>query len=384
MTIQIINLTDYNVFKFYSDRYKIYRDVYQPGLYSLEIREIHKKLAENVQKIVLSEKEMCYKRNNNSEDLLDLFIHGSMRTIKEISRKILSNGDEDLGYKIINVIKNIEEYNSISYKIGDKTFSSGNSYVMGILNITPDSFSDGGRYTKLEDAVNHALGMIDEGADIIDIGGESSRPGAKKISDDEELDRIIPVIDEILANKPNAIISIDTTKVKVADKSLEHGAKIINDISGLTFEPEILNVVKQYNASLILMHIKGTPENMQKSPYYDDLIAEIYEFLFNQSQIAAKAGIKNIFIDPGIGFGKTIEHNFEIIKRLEDFKSIGYPILIGASRKSFIGKTLNLEVNNRDTPTSIIEALAVKNGARIIRTHNVKNGVQVSKLLTHL
>ena len=270
------------------------------------------------------------------------------------------------------------------YIIGDRKFIFENSYVMGILNVTDDSFSDGGKYYSTENAVKHAFEMIEDGADFIDIGGESTRPGAEVISAEEEIKRVIPVIENILEAKSDTIISVDTTKSTVAEAALQKGAKVINDISGFSFDPKIIDVVKKYDAAYVLMHMKGNPKDMQNNPYYDDVIEEIYNFLFNKLKVLKDAGISKILIDPGIGFGKRIEDNFEILKRLEDFKSLGYPILIGASRKSFIGKILNLDVDNRDTATSIIESLAIKNGARVIRTHNVKNGVQVCKLLKQL
>ena len=383
MVIQIINLSYHDIFKRYSGVYKIFREVYQPGLLGLEIRNITDKLAEKVHKIVLKEDEISYKFVNQEKKILSLVIPGSIKSIKELSRKILSSGDEDLGYKIANVIKNYEEYDSKVYKIGDTDFSFDKAYTMGILNVTPDSFSDGGKYINVKDATGYALGMINDGADIIDIGGESSRPGSEHVGFEEEIARVIPVIDKILERKPGAIISVDTTKSKVAEAALQHGAKIINDISALSFEPGILDIVKQYKASLVLMHMKGTPQNMQDNPAYDDVIQEIYDFFFERIQMLGR-NVKNVFLDPGIGFGKTVENNFEILRRLEDFKSLGFPILIGVSRKSFIGKTLGLETNEREPASAIIESVAVKNGARIIRTHNVKYGVQVCKLLNNL
>ena len=226
--------------------------------------------------------------------------------------------------------------------------------------------------------------LLDEGADILDIGGESTRPGAESVSDEEELNRILPVIQNILAAKKDTVISVDTTKPLVAEEALKAGAQIINDISGLTLNPGLLNVVKRYNASIIIMHMKGNPRTMQVNPEYHNLIQEIYDFLFNQSQMAERAGVINIFIDPGIGFGKSIDHNFEIIKRICDFKSMGYPLVIGNSRKSFIGKTLNLELEDRDAASAFVNAVSITNGARIIRTHNVKYGVQTIKLINKI
>jgi dihydropteroate synthase len=299
--------------------------------------------------------------------------------------KIIERLKESYLQKIESAIGNYVNYDNLKYEIHSRKFSIAKSYVMGILNVTPDSFSDGGLYAERESAVKHALQMLDEEADFIDVGGESTRPGSESVSEKEEITRVVPVIEEILKLRPEAIISIDTHKAKVAEESLKAGAKIVNDISGGTFQPEIFDVIKDFNASIIIMHIKGTPKNMQVNPHYDNLIEEIYDFLYLQTEKAASKGIKNIVIDPGIGFGKRlINDNLEIIERLEDFKSLGYPILIGLSRKSFLGKILNLEVGDREMPSAIMESIAVKNGARIIRTHNVKNGVQVRELLNKI
>jgi dihydropteroate synthase len=268
------------------------------------------------------------------------------------------------------------------YLIGNKEFNFNTPCIMGILNVTPDSFSDGGKYLNKDDAVKHALNMLNDGADIIDIGGESTRPGSDPVSADEESNRVLPVIKEILKNRPEAILSIDTNKSIVARKALENGVQIINDISGLTFDPEIASAAVEYNAALVIMHIKGTPKTMQLKPDYKNLINEIYEFLYDQTNKAVKAGVKKIIVDPGIGFGKTAEDNLVLIKKLSDFKSLGYPILIGVSRKSFLGKIAELEVSERDNLTSVAETLAVLNGANIIRTHNVKNCANLCKLLT--
>ncbi len=349
----------------------------------MEIRNVPQSLASEVQKIVLHENEICYK-SESANNNLDLFIPGAVWNLKELSRRILSGGDEELGYKIINTIKNFEEYDLKSYLIGSKKFKFSSAYTMGILNVTPDSFSDGGNYLNIDDAVSHAVNMINAGADIIDIGGESTRPGAEPVDEKEEIARIIPVIEKIVALYPEVVISVDTNKSKVAAEALKRGAKIINDISGVTFDANMLDVVKKYEAGLIIMHMKGKPSTMQQNPVYDDVIAEIYDYLFKQTVKAVKKGIKNVFIDPGIGFGKSLEDNIEIIKRLEDFKSLGYPIVIGVSRKSFLGKIINSDVEQRDVATSIMETASIKSGARIIRTHNIQFGTQVKKILNTL
>ncbi len=252
---------------------------------------------------------------------------------------------------------------------------------MGILNVTPDSFSDGGIYNTRNSAVKYALEMLDEGADIIDIGGESSRPGSDQVGENEELERVIPVVKEILNKRPESVLSVDTTKSKVALEVLNAGAAMINDISALRFDPEMVNVIKQFNSAVALMHMKGKPKNMQENPYYKNVIEEVYDFLAERSSFAAENGIEKIFIDPGIGFGKRVEDNVNLIQRLEDFKSLSYPIMIGFSRKSFIGKILDLEVDKRDEATMALNTLAISRGVKIIRTHNVKLGVQSCKLM---
>ncbi len=383
MIIQIINLSDIEVFRKYSARYKIFREVYTIDLLGLEIRDVEAKLADKIKKIILKEREICYKSTRENKNV-DLLVTASVTNFKELSKKILAAGDEDLGYKVVNVIKKFEEYDNKIYTIGKRKFAFNRPYVMGILNVTDNSFSDGGLYLKTEDAVKHAIEMINDGADIIDVGGESSRPGSEGITAEAETERVIPVIENVLKEKPDAIISIDTTKSSVAEKALKSGAKIVNDISGFNFDPAIVEVVKKHEAAYVLMHIKGTPKDMQTNPHYNDVVSEIYDYLFEKITVLKTIGISKIFVDPGIGFGKRTEDNFELLRRLADFKSLGCPILIGVSRKSFIGNTLNLDVDKRDTPTTVVESVAIKNGARIIRTHNVKNGVQVCKLLNEL
>jgi len=266
-----------------------------------------------------------------------------------------------------------------------KNFSfdfSQRTYIMGILNVTPDSFSDGGKYFGKERAVEQALRMRDEGADIIDIGGESTRPGAEKISVKEEISRVVPVI-EALANKVKIPISIDTYKSAVAEAAILSGASIINDISGLRFDPEMPRVAARHNVPVVIMHIKGTPKNMQKKPVYKALIPEITDYLREGIEIARNAGVADdkIVIDPGIGFGKTIEHNLEIIKKLNEFSGLEKPILIGPSRKSFIGRILgDLPVTERLEGTAAVLAIGIFNGANIIRVHDIKEMGRVARI----
>ena len=246
--------------------------------------------------------------------------------------------------------------------------------VMGIVNVTPDSFSDGGKFYSTKDAIAHASKLICEGADIIDIGGESTRPGANEISSSDELRRVIPVIRGIRSNNPDILISIDTTKAIVAKKAVEVGANIINDVSGLSFDSQMPKTVASLNAPIIIMHMKGNPRNMQKNPEYKDLINDILYYFKERIKIATKAGINRemIILDPGIGFGKTVEHNFQILSKLNKFNKLELPLLIGPSRKSFIGLTLNLSPEDRVDGTAATVALGVNNGARIVRVHDVE------------
>ena len=250
---------------------------------------------------------------------------------------------------------------------------------MGILNLTPDSFSGDGIYGDAGRAVEIAVRMVEEGADIIDVGGESTRPGSAPVAAGEELKRVAPVIKKLSA-KIGVPISVDTRKRDVALAALDNGASIINDISGLEADEGMAQVVSQYNADIVIMHMKGTPETMQKNPTYDDLIEEIISKL---SQLVARAeekGVKkeNIIIDPGIGFGKTFEHNLKILNNLSRFKVLGKPILVGPSRKSFIGTILNVKPQERIFGTAASVALAIRNGADIIRVHDVKEMKQVA------
>jgi len=254
--------------------------------------------------------------------------------------------------------------------------------IMGVLNITPDSFSDGGKYFSKNSAIKHALKLINEGSDIIDVGGESTRPGASHLTIEEELTRVIPVIKEIRKLSKNILISIDTYKSEVAKEAVKYGANIINDISGLVMDDRMVHIAAELDVPVIIMHLKGTPMNMQVNPTYENLISEITEFLRTQIQYALKNGVKkhNIIIDPGIGFGKTIEHNFKIIANLEKFKKIGYPILIGPSRKSFIGNLLKLPPDKRLEGTAASIAIGIVNGARIVRVHDVLEMKRVSSI----
>lgn len=258
---------------------------------------------------------------------------------------------------------------------------------MGILNITPDSFSDGGKYLDPDRAVACAKAMIAEGADFIDVGGESSRPGSLPVSVEEELNRVIPIIRQ-LADSTLVPISVDTTKAIVARQAMEAGAKIINDISALRQDPGMVQVAALTDATVVLMHMQGEPRTMQDQPHYDDLIGEIHCFLAGRVALAQAGGIAatRILIDPGLGFGKCLGDNFELLGRLREFSDLG-PILVGPSRKSFIGKSLNLPVDERIFGTAAAVAVATLNGAAVLRVHDVKAMREVVEIahrcLTH-
>jgi dihydropteroate synthase len=243
---------------------------------------------------------------------------------------------------------------------------------MGILNATPDSFSDGGQFTSAQQAADYAIKMIHDGADIIDIGGESTRPGAKAVSLEEELKRVKPVI-KAIRKQSDCLISIDTYKASVAETALDLGADIVNDISSLSFDQDMANLISTRKAPIILMHMQGSPQDMQINPIYNNLINDLIHFFKSKIEIASKAGIvKNmIILDPGIGFGKQVEDNFEIIRELKQIKAMGYPILLGPSRKSFIGKALNLPLEERLEGTMASIAVGIINGAKIVRVHDV-------------
>ena len=258
------------------------------------------------------------------------------------------------------------------------------TFIMGILNVTPDSFSDGGKFYDTEKAVEQAFLMQEEGADIIDIGGESSRPGAKPVSREEELSRVIPVLKAII-KKIKIIVSIDTVKAAVAEVALSEGAEMVNDISALRSDNKMAHLLAKKEVPVVLMHMRGiTPRNMQTNIHYHNLISEINGFFAERISVAHAAGIdpSRIIIDPGIGFGKSIDKdNFTILKHLGKFLSLGKPILVGPSRKAFLGHLLELPVNDRDEATAAAVAVAVMNGANIVRVHDIKKMKRVVQVV---
>jgi len=259
--------------------------------------------------------------------------------------------------------------------------------IMGILNLTPDSFSDGGMFTSFDSAISHAEVMIRSGASIIDVGGESTRPGASKVDINAEIDRVLPVIEKI-KREFDVLISIDTYKDKVAELSVkEGGADIINDISALSFSKDMADVVARLNVPVVLMHIKGTPEDMQKDPFYHDVISELTDYFNERIRFAVSKGIKRekIIIDPGIGFGKRFKDNIEIIRNIDKLKSLNLPILIGLSKKSFLGTISGIQdPYEREIETVTANIISANNGASILRVHNVENCARSLKVLKEL
>jgi dihydropteroate synthase len=304
----------------------------------------------------------------------DLILMGTPNQIKALIEGLEDrcNGFQGVANRIRECLKNLE---SPPHTIRCKKkvlHLDERTHVMGILNVTPDSFSDAGLYMEPHQAISHGIELASQGADIIDIGGESTRPGSKPLPAEEELRRVIPVI-EALSAKVDIPISIDTYKSSIAEKALEAGAEMVNDISGLKFDRKTADVAAKYEVPLVLMHIKGTPEVMQLDVHYDCLLTEIMEYLEQSIEIAEGAGIdpRQIIIDPGIGFGKSVEDNLKIIRHLTELKSLGKPILLGPSRKSFIGKILNAPIDQRDEGTLASISAAIMNGANILRVHDV-------------
>lgn len=245
--------------------------------------------------------------------------------------------------------------------------------LMGILNVTPDSFSDGGSFATEQALLSQVRRMFDEGVEIIDVGGESTRPFASPVAEQEELQRVIPAIQAIRAVSADVPISIDTTKAAVAQAALAAGATMINDISALRYDSEMIKVAQDFACPVIIMHMQGTPGNMQLAPQYDDVIAELCTFFQERTAWMQAQGIKreHIILDPGVGFGKTLAHNLTILRNIRAFKQLGFPVLIGHSRKSFLGKLLGLPVEERDCATAVVSALCAQQGVDILRVHEV-------------
>ena len=328
------------------------------------------------------EAAIAYGSVNLSVKTTDLIITGTLKQFKLLSAKLLLHqfGLPEIAKKISKALKCYDSAPA-PIKVKGRALPFGKrTYIMGILNVTPDSFFDGGKFLDVKAAVSQAELMIKAGADIIDIGGESTRPGAAPVPAELEINRIIPVIRELKRKK--VIISVDTRKAKVAEAAVKAGANMINDISGLRHDPKMAKVAAKYKVPIVIMHIKGTPRTMQSRTHYKDVMMEILEHLEKSIAIAENAGIlrSQIVIDPGFGFGKTPEQNLKILKNLRELKVLGLPLLIGTSRKSTIGKILDLPAGQRVEGTAATVAVAILNGADIIRIHDVDQMKKVAKM----
>ena len=260
----------------------------------------------------------------------------------------------------------------MNIKIRGNLFDLSTPKVMGILNLTPDSFYDGGKFKKIKKIQNHVSKMIEDGMDILDIGGYSSKPGAKIISSKIEISRILPTLIFLKKTFPKLIISIDTFRSDVAKTCLDEGADIINDISSSELDEKMIKIISDFNCPYIMMHMRGNPQNMQKSPEYKDVVIELINYLAKKVKFARDNGIVDLVIDPGFGFGKTIQHNYQLLNNLDKFKILDTPILVGFSRKSMIHKTLKTSSENSLNGTTCLNSIALMKGANILRVHDVK------------
>lgn len=309
----------------------------------------------------------------------DVLLFGTIRQLLAIAKKLKAHqfGLPAVGAEIEKVLA---DRPLPILKIGKQAFNFGRrTFIMGIVNVTPDSFSDGGRFRAPSAAIAQAKALFDAGADLIDIGGESTRSGSRTVPAKTEIARVVPVIEKLAGKMP---LSIDTRKAAVAAAALEAGADLVNDVSGFRFDRKMASTVAKYKVPVCVMHSSGTPRRMQANPKYDDLIGEIIASLEQSLEIGLNAGIlpDKFVIDPGLGFGKTLDHNLEIVRRLKELKSLGRPILIGPSRKSLIGQVLELPPTERLLGTAAVTALAIRNGADIVRVHDVKEISQVVKM----
>jgi dihydropteroate synthase len=314
----------------------------------------------------------------------DVLIIATERQYKKLIRKLEVQDFFGLPELAEDLRKCIRHMNRKQYTLsmGGRSLDLGErTFIMGVLNVTPDSFSDGGNFIDPEKAYAQAMKMCEDGADIIDIGGESTRPGAEKVSEEEETARVVPVV-ERLAKNSEVRISVDTYKAAVAKKAIDAGAHMINDISGLKFDPDMAPLIAASGVPVALMHIKGTPGEMQKDPSYEDVMGEVVEYLEESIEIARKAGVRKeqMMVDPGIGFGKRLQDNLDILKYLPELKVLGRPILLGTSRKSFIGAILDLPVEDRLEGTAATVAMGIMNGANMVRVHDVSEMARVARM----
>lgn len=272
-------------------------------------------------------------------------------------------------------------YPNLTMRAGGRIVDFHSPLIMGILNVTPDSFYDGGAFRDVSDALTHAMHMADAGADIIDIGGMSSRPGATLISPAEELSRVIPVITAIRSALPDILLSIDTIHSEVADQAIQAGAHIINDISAGAFDPKLIGVAAHHQVPYILMHMQGKPENMQANPAYSDITAEIMDFFIQKVHQIRAQGVTDIILDPGFGFGKDLNHNYTLLRDWDQLMSIGLPMLAGVSRKSMVCRLLGVKPEQALNGSTALHALLLQKGAHILRVHDVREAAEVRSIV---
>lgn len=369
---------------------KIFRD--KSKTFVVELHPLKASLCNIVKQTMLSAKGDAAVHRDATRGIgeeLSLLLLGTKRVFDEFLAKLRHQGYPTLNLladTVESVLQNsLDVPAPIALKSG-KSLSFELPLVMGILNLTPDSFFDGGRLVGIDAALYDAEKKISDGADILDIGGESTRPGAEKVSEADEIARVVPVVEAIKA-RFDIPVSVDTTKSEVAKRSLDVGADIINDISALTFDEKMAGVCASYACPVILMHIQGKPENMQENPEYSDTVAEVFDWLSERVGFAAENGIarRNVILDVGIGFGKRLEDNLRLIREHAAFKAFGLPLLVGASRKSMIGAVLGeKDPNERLVGTLATHLTAVQNGADIVRVHDVKEHVKLIKMLEAL
>jgi len=355
---------------------------------SLKIRGINP-LAANIlkQEMLARDGDVVTSRDSLTKDsgITDVIIQGTAKSIKSLTGKIREQpfGLKDLSVDLESYIEKLDEkrYRKELIISGKKFNLNEDTLIMGILNVTLDSFYDGGYYFEKDKSYARIETIVKEGAHIIDVGGMSTRPGSLPVSLGDEVERIIPVIKYIKKNY-DILISADTYRAEVARRALAAGAHIINDISGFSMDPDMAKVVAKSGVSVVIMHIKGTPENMQKNPEYGNVIDEIYDYFEDKTNMAIDSGIKQekIIIDPGIGFGKTLEHNLEILNKVYEFRMLGYPLLVGASRKSFIGNILDLPAEERLEGSLAAAVCLVIDGVDILRVHDVKETIRAVKV----
>jgi dihydropteroate synthase len=379
MQIKPIYLSSKSRILFYQTTYNLKPDIFWQGQYIFEISNITSKQSDILKSL-----------NRNFSKLIDIYenveldrllVHFLNRSWIYYKIDSISNEDKELG-EFFDQASLLFSYNSEPvWEINGKIFDFNQSpFIMGILNITPDSFSDGGQFISVNRAVEHALSMIDAGADIIDIGGESTRPGSDAVSMEDELQRVAPVI-EAIRKHSDIPISIDTYKSVIADNAINAGANIINDISACIFDEQMPEIAKKYDTPIVLMHIKGMPKNMQLNPKYDDVFLEVYQFLLDRIKWIKSFDINKIIIDPGIGFGKRFEDNLLLLNNLDSLKFLASPLMVGASRKSFLGQILNKNVDQRLFGSLSVAVLSAIKGADIIRVHDVAETKDALKVM---